>query len=107
MQGTEQYHQEYHLEECNEEVGGGECQAENPGYCRAGALQDGNPEGIEAATDPVVGILIILSDVVVADVSAKVHGESDTHDEVDEGHAVETHSPPSHVAYDADLDRHY
>ena len=71
MQGTEQYHQEYHLEECNEEVGGGECQAENPGYCRAGALQGGNPEGIEAATDPVVGILIILSDVVVADVSAR------------------------------------
>ena len=33
----------------------------------------------------------------------KVHGESDTHDEVDKGHAVETYSPPCHVAYDADL----
>ena len=69
MQGTEQYHQEYHLEECNEEVGGGECEAENPGYCRAGALQDGNPKGIEATTDPVVGTLIILSYVVIAYVS--------------------------------------
>ena len=69
MQGTEHYNQEYHLEECNEEVGGGECEAENPGYCRAGALQDGNPKGIEATTDPVVGTLIILSYVVIAYVS--------------------------------------
>ena len=76
MQGTEHYNQEYHLEECNEEVGGGECEAENPGYCRAGTLQDGNPKGIEAATDPVIGTLVILSNVVVAYVCAIIEDRS-------------------------------
>ena len=75
MQGTEQYHQEYHLEECNEEVGGSKCEAENPRYCRASTLQDGNPEGIEASTDPVVGILLILSYEVITNMSARSKGE--------------------------------
>ena len=104
MEGAEENHQEDHLEEGDEEVGGREGQAEHAQDGGAGALQDGDAEGVETDADPLLGALVLLGEVVVADVRGKVHGESDAHDEVDEGDAVQVDAPPCHVADDPDLD---
>lgn len=98
MQDAEQDDQEDHLEEGDKEVAGGECQAKDTQDGRARALQDGDAQGVETLLDPLVWRLVLLDQVVVADMGREVDREANAHDEVDQGHAIQVDTPPGHVA---------
>jgi hypothetical protein len=104
VERAEQDDEEDHLEEGYKEVRGCKRQSQHTDDGGPGTLQNGDAERVQAAANPVLGLLVVLSNVVVADVRAKVDREADAHDEVDEGNAVQPHAPPGHVPEDADLD---
>ncbi len=95
MDDAERDDQEDHLEEGDEEVGGGEEQTEHPQDGGSGSLHDGDAQGVEGPADALVRSLVRLGVVVVRDVGGEVDGETDAHDEVDEGDAVKVHAPPA------------
>ena len=97
MQEPEHNDQEDHLEEGDEEVTRGEGEPDHPEDGRDGALDDGQAEGVERGPDAFAGSVAFLRQVVVADVSREVDGEADAHDQVDQGHSVQSNSPPRHV----------
>ena len=90
MEGAQQDDEEDHLEERDEEVGGGEGEAKDSENGGSRALEDRHSQCVERGTDPLRGTLALLGHVVVADVGGKVHGETDAHDQVDQRHAVQS-----------------
>ena len=103
MSSTEEDDEEDHLEEGDVEVAGGEGKSDHPKNGGASALDYRHSQGIKACGYPLLGRLVVLGHVVVADVGGEVDREADAHDQVDEGHPVEVDVPPGHVPDDAGL----
>ena len=101
---TKEDNQKHHLEEGHVDVAGRKGEADHPEDGRDGALNDGEPQGVEAGWDPLLRRPPLLRHVVVADVSGEVDGEPNAHDQVDEGDPVEVNPPPGHVAQHPGLD---
>ena len=98
MGSTKEDDEEDHLEEGDVEVAWSKGKPDDAKDGGAGSLDYGHAQGVKACSNPLLGRLVILRHVVVADVSREVHREADTHDEVDQGHPVQVDVPPSHVA---------
>ena len=94
MEGAESDDQEDHLEEGDEEVAGGEGEADHTEDGADGPLDDRETQGEEAGGDLGVRTLVLDTHVVIADVGGVVHREADAHNQVDQGHAVEVNAPP-------------
>ena len=44
-------------------------------------------------------------EIILKIIIPEVHRESNTHDEIDKGHPIKTHTPPCHVADDTNLEK--
>jgi len=78
--------QEYHLEEGDEYVTGGEVEAENAENRREGTLADGQAQGEHAVPHPVICGHVSSRHEMVGDVSGKVDGEANAHNEIYHGY---------------------
>ena len=94
MKGAKEDHQEDHLEEGDEEVAGGEGEADHTEDGADGPLDDRETQGEEASRDLGVRTLVLDTHVVIADVGGVVHREADAHNQVNQGYAVEVDAPP-------------
>ena len=94
MKGAKEDHQEDHLKEGDEEVAGGEGEADHTEDGADSALDDRETQGEEAGRDLSVRTLVLDTHVVIADVGGVVHREADAHYQVDQGHAIEVNAPP-------------
>ena len=94
MEGTQEDHEEDHLEEGDEEVAGGEGEADDPEDSAHCSLDDRETQGKEAGRDLGVWALVLDAHVVVADVGGVVHREANAHDQIDQGHTIQIDTPP-------------
>ena len=94
VKGAKEDHQEDHLEEGDEEVAGGEGEADHTEDGADSALDDRETQGEEAGRDLSVRTLVLDTHVVIADVGGVVHREADAHNQVNQGYAVEVDAPP-------------
>ena len=106
MQSSQQDDQEDHLEEGDEDVAGSEGQTDDSQHSADGSLDNGKTQSEETCGNLVIRRLVLHWHVVVADVRGVVHGEADTHDQVDQRHAVQVDPPPGHVAQHPGHDGH-
>ena len=75
MEKAERDDQEDHLEERDEDVGGSDHEADDAEDGGHGALEDGEAEAVEAVPDSVIRATGTVQ-IVIRNVSSKVHGES-------------------------------
>ena len=73
VKGAKEDHQEDHLEEGDEEVAGGEGEADHTEDGADGPLDDWETQGEEAGRDLGVRTLVLDTHVVIADVGGVVH----------------------------------
>ena len=73
VEGAEQDHEEDHLEERDEEVAGGEGEADHTEDGADGPLDDRETQSEEAGRDLGVRTLVLDTHVVIADVGGVVH----------------------------------
>ncbi len=76
MEGAQRDHQEDHLEEGDEDVGGRDYQADDSKDRRDGTLDDGEAEAVKAVPHPLVRAALAVQ-VVVGNVSREVYGKSE------------------------------
>ncbi len=76
MEGSQQDHKEHHLEEGDKDVGRGNHEANDTEDGGDGALDNGQPEAVQAVAHLVVWWPFAVQ-VVVGDVSREIHRKSE------------------------------
>jgi len=107
VQRAEHDDQEDHLEEHREYVTAGQHERGHAQYRADRALDDRQPERVEALPDPRLWARRLGRHVRVTYVRGEIDREADAHDQVDHRYRVQVDVPQRHVADHAQLYGHY